>query len=1033
MTTVLRRYEAERGAAKCEVRGYLHALLQGAAYFVMGLLFLLAATPASLSQTAMMPSQPLITQPINEANLVVLAGNTHSKAKNVTDDLGLVPDSLAMPHMMLQLRRPPAQEQALETLIGQLHDPSSPNYHHWLTATQFGAQFGPATSDVSAVTGWLQRHGFTVNSVAASKMVIDYSGTAGQVRAAFHTQIHYFNVNGVTRFANINDPAIPAALAPAVVGVASLHNIPPKPLHVNKPQYTFAGCGNTCYAMVPTDLATIYNFNPIFAGGNTGQGQTIYLIEDSDLYSNSDWTTFRSTFGLSGYTGASLTTIHPAPTTGPSNCSDPGTNDDDGEAILDSEWASAAAPSAMIVLATCADTATFGGLTAIQNLVDSASPPAIISMSYGNCEADNGTSTNAAFNSIYEQGVAEGTSIFVSAGDGDAAGCDDFNTAQAAAQGIAVSGFASTPYNVAVGGTDFSDTYSGTNSSYWTTTNTVTFGSALSYVPEMPWNDSCGSQLISTFLGFSTPYGPSGLCNSATAGQAGLLTIAGGSGGPSQVYTKPSWQSGLFGNPADGVRDLPDVSLFAANGLWGHYYVFCWSDPGQSSNGSAPCTAAPSGWSSAGGTSFAAPIWAGIQALINDKSGGPQGLPNYRLYQLAVKEYGTSGSSTCNSSNGNTVAASCVFYDVTLGDNDADCTSGSPNCYDPGGTYGVLSTSISSYAPAYKTQAGWDFATGIGTINVANLVNAWVGGGMLLTDSHDFNADGKSDILWRDSNSGEAAIWEMNGSSALASGGVGAVPSNWQIVGTGDFNGDGRADLLWRDANTGTVAIWEMNGLSALASSGVGGVPSNWQIVGTGDFNGDGKSDILWRDSNSGEVAIWEMNGFSVLATGGIGAEPSNWQIVGTGDFNGDGKSDILWRDSNTGTVAIWEMNGFSVLPASGGVGGVSSNWRIVGTGDFNGDGNSDILWSDSNTGTVAIWEMNGLTVLASGGIGGETSNWQIIETGDFNGDGKSDILWRDSNSGTVAIWEMNGLSVLASFGIGGVTSNWQIQSMNTD
>ena len=298
--------------------------------------------------------------------------------------------------------------------------------------------------------------------------------------------------------------------------------------------------------------------------------------------------------------------------------------------------------------------------------------------------------------------------------------------------------------------------------------------------------------------------------------------------------------------------------------------------------------------------------------------------------------------------------------------------------------------------------------------------------------SHDFNGDGRSDLLWRDSNSGLVANWEMNGNAALASGGVGAETSNWQIVGTGDFNGDGNADILWRDGNSGEVAIWEMNGLSVIASGGIAAVASNWQIVGTGDFNGDGKSDILWRDTNSGQVAIMEMNGLAVLASAGIGTEPSNWQIVGTGDFNGDGKSDILWRDSNSGEVAIWEMSGFSAL-ASGGIGAETSDWQIVGTGDFNGDGNSDILWRDSNTGTVAIWEMNGLSVLASGGVGGETSNWQIVETGDFNGDGNSDILWRDSNTGTVAIWEMNGFSVLASFGFGSETSNWQVQSLNTD
>ncbi len=395
-------------------------------------------------------------------------------------------------------------------------------------------------------------------------------------------------------------------------------------------------------------------------------------------------------------------------------------------------------------MATCADTnTTFGGLFAIQNLINGPNPPAIISVSYGECEAYNGASGNAAFSAIYQQGVAEGTSIFVAAGDEGAGGCD-YN-ASVVTHGIGVNAFASTPYNVAVGGTDFGDTYSGTNGTYWSSGNTATYGSANSYIPEIPWNDSCASRLLATFQGYATTYGSTGFCNSAT-GEAYFLNNAGGSGGPSgcatgtpsisgvvsgtcKGYAKPSWQSGVVGIPNDGVRDLPDVSLFAANGLWGHYYVYCYSDP-SSGYGGAPCTGAPSGWSLAGGTSFATPIMAGIQALVNQYAGGPQGNPNYRYYELAASEYGASGSSTCNSSNGNTVGGSCIFYDVTLGDIDANCT-GSHNCYRPSGTNGVLSTSNSSYAPAYRATTGWDFATGIGTVNAYNLVTNWSNAGPL--------------------------------------------------------------------------------------------------------------------------------------------------------------------------------------------------------------------------------------------------------------------------------------------------------------
>ena len=550
-----------------------------------------------------------------------------------------------------------------------------------------------------------------------------------------------------------------------------------------------------------------YNFNPVFSGGNTGQGQTIYLIEETDLFggtsgsTNSDWATFRSTFGLSGFTGASLNTLHPG------GCAAPGVNGASGEAILDAEYSSAAAPSAALVIASCGNV-----LTAIQNVVNLTSPPPIMSVSYGFCESGNGAANNQAFHTAYQTGVAGGMSIFVSTGDGGADTCDDHDTAQFSTFGIGANGFGSTPYNVAVGGTDFSDSFSGTNSTYWNSANTATFGSAKSYVPEIPWNNSCGSQLIATHLGFSTTYGSSGLCNSSTASSDGLLNIAAGSGAPSSCATgsggscagwpKPSWQSGFLGNPADGVRDLPDVSLFSASGIWGHAYIFCYSDPTPNFGG-APCTGSPIHWSIAGGTSFATPIWAGIQALINQKAGAKQGLPTPRLYALAANEYGVSGSSTCNASNGNTVGGLCVFYDVTLGDEDVPCHGGTPNCFDPSGTIGVLSTSTGSYAPAFKAQTGWDFATGIGTVNVANLVNNWISTTSCreLTSTHDFNGDCKSDILWRDT-SGDVGIWFLNSSTVSATAGLGNVPNNWMatIVGQHDFNGDGSfADILWID------------------------------------------------------------------------------------------------------------------------------------------------------------------------------------------------------------------------------------------
>jgi subtilase family serine protease len=664
-------------------------------------------------------SRSLITEPIDEHNLVVLRGNMHPAA-TLANDAGPVPVSTRMDGVWLQLKRPPEKQAAFEKLLAEQQDASSPNFHKWLTAKQVGDQFGPSQEDIAKVTQWLQTHGFSVNHVYPHGTLIDFSGTAGQIHQAFHTEIRNFDVNGQRHYANVSDPQIPAALAGVVAGPVSLHNFMPHPLHKRKTDmtpvagYTVAGGYKL---LVPGDLATIYN---IPLSSYTGQGVTVVVIEDTDVYTTADWSVFRKEFGLARpYPYGSFTQVHPGigTTVGGEpalSCSDPGANGDDGEAILDAEWASAAAPNASIVLASCANTSNFGGYIAFQNmLTNGGTVPPIVSISYGEAESELGTAFNTYINALYSLAASEGVSLFVSSGDEGAASADA--NAAYATHGIQVSGFTSTPYNVSVGGTDFSDYYSGTTSTYWTY-----FNSAKSYIPEIPWNTSCAGQLLTSFEGYAHPYGSTGFCNSANG--ANFITTASGSGGPSAVYSKPAFQTGFVGNPADSKRDIPDVSLFAANGLWGHYYVFCYSDP---SGGGAPCVGAPSGWAGAGGTSFASPIMAGIMALVVQKKGGTaQGNPLSRIYTLAGTTYGGSTLASCNSSLGNTVSSTCIFYDVTAGDMDVPC-KGSSNCYLPSGTYGVLSTSNSAYQPAYGTGIGWDFATGIGTVNAKNFVNSF--------------------------------------------------------------------------------------------------------------------------------------------------------------------------------------------------------------------------------------------------------------------------------------------------------------------
>lgn len=700
------------------------------------LAFVFTVNTASSADT----KRVLITQAVDQTQLTTLAGNTRPEA-NAANDRGPVADNFPMTHMMLLLRRPAELQEAFEEYVGNLHDPASTNYYHWLTAKQIGQRYGLAEQDVNTINAWLRSQGFVVNTVYDNGTLIDFSGTASQVSDAFHTEIHQLEVHGEHHIANMSDPQIPDALASAIVGIVSLNDFMPHPATVKKtqsvdrlrngpsPDYTI-GCGTaTCYPVVPADLATIYHFP--HAAGHMGEGRTVVMVEDTDLYSRSDWSTFRSTFGLSSY-GGTFKQVHPGPA-----CIPPGVTSNDDEATLDVEWATAAAPGAHIVLASCSDLLMFGGFLALQNILQETPLPDAVSVSYTEAEAYLGAAYNAYINALYSSADAEGVSVYVAAGDSGAANADPSKEPWAEL-GINVNGFASTPYNAAVGGTDFEDTYLHANGTYWNSSNNPNYGSAISYIPEIPWNSSCASALLAGYNGLT----PLQLCNLNY-----FLTVAAGGGGPSACASgapsvfgvvsgtcagraKPSFQNGIVGVPNNGVRNLPDVSLFAANGRWGHYYVFCFSDPG---NGGVPCTAGkPYTWSGKGGTSFAAPIWAGIQALLNQKVNSFSGNPDYNLYSLAQGEYGSSGSAICNSSRAGGPASSCIFYDVTQGDNDIPCEADSMdsnhlhNCYLPAGdTYGLLSTSNTVDQPAYGTTTGWDFATGLGTVNVQNLVNSW--------------------------------------------------------------------------------------------------------------------------------------------------------------------------------------------------------------------------------------------------------------------------------------------------------------------
>ena len=680
-----------------------------------------------------------ITQAVDEANLTILKGNTYYLAR-AKYDRGAAPSSLPMNRMLLVLQRSPQQESALELLLDQQQDQSSPNYHQWLTPQQFGQQFGPSDQDIQKITSWLQSHGFQVAPISNGRTVIEFSGTAGQVQEAFHTAIHKYSVptkSGALEdhWANPVDPSIPAALAPVVAGIDTLHNFPRKAMHVARGAYTkntetgiikpigpadsaapslTTGCGQqTCYFLGPYDFAAIYNVSGLWNGSPAidGTGQTIAIIGESDV-DFKDIEGFQNMFGL--------------PTKDPVlvlDGPDPGAVEgDETESDLDLEWSGSVAKGATIDFVIAATTNTTLGVDlAAQHAIDKNIAP-IISESYGICELGLGTTGNQFYSAMWQQAAAQGITVLIAAGDSGSAACDsqDNPPPAPAEYGLEVSGFASTPYNVAVGGTDFNDLAN--PSTYWNASNAATTqASAKGYIPEIPWDDSCTSIAI-VFFGYSSNALTN--CNDPNLLDIAVWTVGGGGGksgctvnngnNPSSCsggYAKPSWQTGK-GVPSDAKRDLPDVALFASGGyISGSAYIIC---EAEFTDGSY-CSAQNQDFLTVGGTSASTPSFAAIMAMVLQKTGSRQGNANYILYQLAATQ------STLNCSSSGPPASNCIFYDITTGTNAMPCDDTQPqpvNCGTPGSEgIGILT--------GYNSTAGYDLTTGLGSVNAANLVNKW--------------------------------------------------------------------------------------------------------------------------------------------------------------------------------------------------------------------------------------------------------------------------------------------------------------------
>jgi subtilase family serine protease len=628
---------------------------------------LLGACALATTYVAAQRPAARIQSEINNSVMVPLR-SSQVKPRSVELDAGRMPSDAKVNGVSIVFNRSAEQQAALEKLLAAQQDLASPQYHKWLIPEEFGARFGMAQTDIDKVQTWLEQQGLAVERVARSRNVIRFTGTVGQLEQAFQTEMHYYKTGAETHFAPSTALSLPAAIAPTVQAVANLSNFRPRPMHV-KPRgaFTSSQSGNNFFA--PGDIAVTYDVTPLYSGGIDGTGQSITVVGQSAI-DPKDIQNFQ--------TAAGLPKKDPVLVLVPGSGSSTVVAGDEGEADLDLEWSGAIAKGATINFVYTGSNTNFNAFDSIHYAIleDIGN---IISISYGACETAI-QKNNFSLETVFQQAAAQGQTILASSGDQGSTACsgDTNGLTQAEQDAIAVNYPASSPYVTAVGGTEISST-DAKSSSYWSgASGADVLTSAKQYIPEVAWND-----------------------NSAQSG------LSSSGGGASALFPKPSWQKGVAGIPNDGKRDLPDVSLYSSPNLPG--YLFCTSDKsdwiGANSSGPAQAASCSSGFRDstsggnyltvAGGTSFAAPIVAGMIALINQKQGWTegQGIANTTFYSLA------SSASTYSS----------AFHDVTSGNN--NCSAGSTFC---GTTTG-----------GFAAGTGYDQVTGLGSVDLANLIAAW--------------------------------------------------------------------------------------------------------------------------------------------------------------------------------------------------------------------------------------------------------------------------------------------------------------------